>query len=157
MNKKQLINASFVTIVMLIIASANGAVAYPTIRVFDKQMIGHGTMGNVSWSADVNDDGTINARGWISYTLEKGITGRILTITGTWGSDDGNFSGSLVIKNIIFTKFYGTYRGVFLGNVTGETYNTRVLGFLYNDWEVGYWKILMHDKVKVQVVHIPFD
>ena len=157
MNKKQLINGSIVTIVILIIAFQGGAVAYPTFNVFDTQMTDHSDTGEASWSADINDDGIVEVRGWILYALEKGVAGRIITITGTWGTDDGNFSGSLSIKNIIFTKFYGTYRGLFLGNISGENYNARTLGFLYNDWEVGYWKIVMPGKVKVQVVHIPFN
>lgn len=129
----------------------------PVIKAADHQTNRNTPTAEANWAADINDDGNVEARGWILYTLEKGIAGRIIKITGTWGTDDGNLSGSLTVKNFIIVKFRGVYRGLFTGNVSGNDYNIKFIGFFYNDWEVGYWKTFIPAKTNVQVVHIPFN
>ena len=94
-------------------------------------------LGGASWAADLNGDHTMEARGWISYTHDKGVAGRKIKITGTWETDDGNLSGSLTIKNFVVIKFRGVYKGLFTGAVSGDYYTAKFIGFFYNDWEVG--------------------
>lgn len=141
--------------IMIVLLMASTIV--PMIGAADNQTNPNNSNAEATWSADVNDDGVAEARGWISFTLEKGIVGRIIKITGAWGTDDGNLTGSFVINNFIFTKFYGTFRGLFTGNVSGDYSTAKFIGFLYNDWEVGYWRTFVPAKIQVQIVHIPFN
>jgi hypothetical protein len=115
------------------------------------------TLTDAYWAVDVDSDGEIEARGQMAYTLEKGPVGRIIKIKGTWETDDGNMSGSLSVKNFAFSKFYGTYRGLCVGNITGDYYTAKFVGYFYNDWEIGRWTIFSLFKIKVYIAHIPFN
>ncbi len=157
MDKKHLIRGNIVAVVVLLLASVSNIVGYAEIGVAHHQTTANTIMAKASWSADVNDDGNVELRGWILYTLEKGIAGRRIKITGAWGTDDGNLSGGFAIKNFIFIKLRGVSQGLFTGDISGENYGAKFIGTLYNDWEVGYWKIAIPAKIKVQVVHIPFN
>lgn len=113
--------------------------------------------GDALWAADLNGDGAVETRGWLSYTLEKGIlTNRFITIRGTWGYNDSNATGSFNIKNVAVFKLLGVYKGLYYGSISRDDITVRFIGFFYNDWEVGYWQTVIPDTVKVQVVHIPF-
>jgi hypothetical protein len=126
----------------------------PTSRNSSHQTFLENPCEDARWATEVN--GKV-FRGWIQYTLEKGIAGRRILVTGTWGTDDGNFSGDFTLKNFIFLKFYGTYQGVFLAEVSGDDYTIRFIGVLRNDWEVGYWKTVFPATMQIQIVHIPFN
>jgi hypothetical protein len=115
------------------------------------------TLPSADWAVDVNGDDIIEAQGQMLYTLERGIAGRIIKISGTWETNDGNMSGSLTVKNFVFSKFYGTYRGLCIGNITGDYYTAKFVGYFYNDWEIGRWTIFSLFKIKVYIVHIPFN
>ena len=129
-----------------------------TVGASSHQMKPTDTRGDALWAADLNGDGAMETRGWLSYTLEKGIlTNRFITIRGTWGYNDSNATvGSFDIKNVAVFKFLGVYKGLYYGSISRDDITVRFIGFFYNDWEVGYWKTFFPDKVKVQVVHIPF-
>ena len=157
MDIKYLKKGRIIVVLVLIFASLSSMAGHPAMGDVNHHTTSKTTVADARWSADVGGDGIVEARGWISYTLEKGIAGRIIIINGAWGTDDGNLSGSLTIKNIIFIKSYGTYRGVFTGSVSGADYTAKFTGFLRNDWEVGYWKIIIPATIHVQVVHIPFN
>jgi hypothetical protein len=130
---------------------------FPVIISAGHQTKTNSTFSDARWSADIDGDGDIEAHGWISYNLEKGILGRIIKITGTWGIDDGNLTGSFAIKNFVFVKFRGVYRGFFTGNVSGDYYNAKFIGFFYNDWEIGRWNIVIPVKINVGIAHIQFN
>jgi hypothetical protein len=126
----------------------------PTNVNVNHQIVPDNSLAEARWAANIT--GTM-FRGWLQYSLEKGFAGRRITLTGTWGTDDGNFTGAFTLKNLIFLKFYGTYRGVFLAEVSGGDYTGRFVGFFRNDWEVGYWKTIIPAKMQIQIVHIPFN
>ncbi len=118
------------------------------------QLVPDASFADARWASNIS--GKI-IRGWLQYSMEKGIFGRRITITGSWGTDDGNFTGDFSLKHLIFFKIYGTFRGVFLAEVSGVDPTVRFVGFFRNDWEVGYWNTIIPDKMQVQIVHIPFN
>lgn len=126
----------------------------PTNLDVTHQIVSDDSFADARWASNIT--GTM-FRGWLQYSIEKGILGRRITITGTWGTDDGNFTGVFMLKNLIFFKFFGTYRGVFLAEVSGVGYTGRFVGFFRNYWEVGYWKTIIPAKMQIQIVHIPFN
>jgi len=126
----------------------------PTSRTIYHQILQDNPCAEARWTTEVN--GKV-FRGWIKYSLEKGIAGRIIKITGTWGTDDGNFSGDFTLNNIVVLKIYGTYQGVFLAEILGDDYTIRFIGIFRNDWEVGYWKTIIPAKMRIQIVHFPFN
>jgi hypothetical protein len=148
---KKIIQLGFVLGILMAstMVSTQGAVSHQTKPT--------STSGDAVWAADLNSDGLAETRGWLTYTLEKGIFGHTITIRGTWGYNDSSYvEGSFSIKNIAIVKFLGVYKGLYYGSITGGWIGVRFIGVFYNDWEVGYWQTIMPDTVKVQVVHIPF-
>lgn len=127
---------------------------FPTNGDVNHQILPDNVFSEARWAANITGK---DFRGWLQYSIEKGIAGRRITITGTWGTDDGNFTGDFTLKNLVFLKFYGTYRGVFLAEISGVDYTIRFVGFFRNDWEVGYWKTVIPAEIQVQIVHIPFN
>jgi len=114
-------------------------------------------MGDADWAADVNGDGTTDLRGQLHYTLERGLIGRRILLTGTWEIDDGNSSGTVTVYHLVLSKFYGVYRGVCAGSIVWDDITLRFVGHFTNDWEIGRWTLRSLMIIHAQVAHMPFN